>query len=182
MPHSLSVSDPTAEDREVIYGDKIIHDRARGKSLEAIARELGVTRQTVAYHEKKALARRRLENMKSTDEMVELLTSQIGYAMEQLQPQVEAGKPFAVEKWLACIDRLMKLHLPELHHSPGATLQIFNAVGSTAPDGKSSGAEYVMNLIQKLKTPPTLNQGIGDMPALDQARQGVERAASDDVS
>lgn len=182
MPHSLDVIDPGVEIRDSTVEEKILHDRARGRSLEAIGQELGLTRQAVAYHERKILARRRLENQKSADEMVELLTAQIGYAMEQLQPEVEKGKPFAVEKWLACIDRLMKLHLPELHHSPGATLQVFNAIGSTAPDGKSSGAEYVLNLIQKLKTPILENRGIGDMPALDQSIPVDRRDASSDVS
>jgi hypothetical protein len=181
MPHSLDIRDPGAETRTEQLEEKIIYDRVRGRSLEAIAQDLGLTRQAVAYHERKILARRRLENQKSADEMVELLTGQIQYAMEQLQPEVEKGKPFAVEKWLACIDRLMKLHLPELHHSPGATVQVFNAIGASAPDGKSSGAEYVMNLIRNLRTPGMLeNKGIGDIPALDQVTQGVERDASSD--
>jgi len=133
----------------------VVAARVKGRTLEDIAGELGMTAAGVAYHEKKALARLAEENLKNAEEYRALITERLEFALRGLVPFVEAGKPFAVEKWVMILDRLIRLYLPDAA-KPSGGITVNNFAPGTQP---MSSAEYVTQLLQKIISPQNIIEG-----------------------
>lgn len=167
MAHSLVNVIPGVEMQSATVEQKILVERVKGRTLTDIGAELGIAPSTVQYHEQKILRRLAEENTKTADEYRALITERLEFALRGLAPLVEAGKPFAVEKWVMILDRLMRLYLPDAA-KPSGGITVNNFAPGSAP---MSSAEYVTQLLQKIISPQNIIEGEVSSISLDDNNQ-----------
>lgn len=89
--------------------ERCLELRFKAYTYKEIADMLGIHFTTAGKYIQEGLEELARVRVHNADALRQEMTNQIHFAMSHLRPKVEEGIPFAVEKWLSCIDRLAKL-------------------------------------------------------------------------
>lgn len=102
-----------AAKNELMELDKIMRAvklRREGKSIPTIAAELGMKTGTISRMVAEGL-RALQSDLQGENELLRAdIHARLEWAMERLAPEVELGKPFAVEKWISLNMSIAKLY------------------------------------------------------------------------
>lgn len=106
QPGALTRNEKLARDENI---NRALALTYKGHTTRQIGEMLGVSHATIERWVNSALEQAAMSRTNNVDALRMKLTNQIEWAISCLIPQVEAGKPFAVEKYLSGIDKIAKL-------------------------------------------------------------------------
>lgn len=109
MPHTPAQARPGLDERNAQLIGEIMEMRRKALSYQTIAQKLGISVSNAHELAKRGLEALRASNLDTAEQLRGEMLAQIDWALEMLIPGVEAGKPFAIEKFFAGLDRKAKL-------------------------------------------------------------------------
>lgn len=98
---------------EILALDKIMRAlklRREGKTVTSIAHELGFSTKVVSRMLAEGLRALQSELQDESEVMRADIHARLDWAAEKLSPEVELGKPFAIEKWISLHMSMAKLY------------------------------------------------------------------------
>lgn len=137
------------EPNELMQVDKIRRAcrlRAEGKTIPTIANELKTTTKAVAMMLVEGLRAVQSESIVEAGILREDISARLEWAMECLAPEVQLGKPFAIEKWISGHMAIAKLHGLD---NPVSPAQVTVNINQNKTEQLDTGVARALSILQR---------------------------------